>query len=314
MLCAYNSGRSLSFQVGLKEAALERCVCTGVPPRYFLLLAPANDLTVPAARFPPMLSLAGKVTLITGAGSGIGAATARLFAQEGARVALLGWPREELELMAEEIALGGGEILLLPADVTSEEQVASAYAELLRTWGKLDVLFSNAGINGTWAPLEELTAAEWDHTLNVNLRGTFLTTRAALPLLKVRGGSIIITSSVNGTRMFCTAGSTAYACSKAGLVAFAKTAAIELARYQIRVNVICPGFIDSHIHEHTLRRGLEGLRHAVDTLEGPIPLTGHTAGKPESVAELVLFLASERADHITGTEVYIDGAQSLLQS
>jgi NAD(P)-dependent dehydrogenase (short-subunit alcohol dehydrogenase family) len=261
-----------------------------------------------------MSSLSGKVALITGAGSGIGAATARLFAREGARVALLGWPREELEFMAQEIALEGGETLLLPADVTSETEVAFAFEELRRAWGQLDVLFSNAGINGTWAPLEELAAAEWDQTLSVNLRGTFLTTKASLPLLKVRGGSIIITSSVNGTRMFCTAGATAYACSKAGQVAFAKTAAIELARYQIRVNVICPGFIDSHIHEHTTRRGLEGMRHAVDTVEGPIPLTGHRAGKPESVAELVLFLASAKSGHITGTEVYIDGAQSLLQS
>jgi NAD(P)-dependent dehydrogenase (short-subunit alcohol dehydrogenase family) len=261
-----------------------------------------------------MPSLTGKVTLITGAGSGIGAATARLFAREGAKVALLGWPREELQSIGQEIAMEGGEILLLPADVTSEEEVAAAFEQLRLQWGQLDVLFATAGLNGTWAPLEELTAAEWDQTLNVNLRGTFLTTRASLPLLKLRGGSIIITSSVNGTRMFCTAGATAYACSKAGQVAFAKTAAIELARYQIRVNVVCPGFIDSHIHEHTNRRGLEGMRHAVDTPEGPIPLTGHTAGKPESVAELVLFLASEKSGHITGTEVYIDGAQSLLQS
>jgi NAD(P)-dependent dehydrogenase (short-subunit alcohol dehydrogenase family) len=261
-----------------------------------------------------MSSLSGKVVLITGAGSGIGAATARLFAREGARVALLGWPREELKLMAREIEETGGDILLLPADVTSEEEVAEAFELLRRYWGQLDVLFANAGINGTWAPLEELTAADWDKTLTVNLRGTFLTTRASLPLLKVRGGSIIITSSVNGTRMFCTSGSTAYACSKAAQVAFAKTAALELARYQIRVNVICPGFIDSHIHEHTLRRGLEGMRHPIDTVEGPIPLTGHTAGKPESVAELVLFLASEKSCHITGTEVYIDGAQSLLQA
>ena len=176
------------------------------------------------------------------------------------------------------------------------------------------MLFANAGINGTWAPIEELTVAEWDKTLNVNLRGTFLTTRASLPLLKVRGGSIVITSSVNGTRMFCTSGSTAYSCSKAGQVAFAKTAALELARFGIRVNVICPGYIDSHIHEQTVRRGLEDMRHSVETAEGPIPLTGHAPGKPESVADLVLFLASEKSCHITGTEVYIDGAQSLLQA
>lgn len=260
-----------------------------------------------------MGTLSGKVALITGAGSGIGAATARLFAQEGARVALLGCFPGEIENVACQIQAEGGETLSLDANVANEEQVTAAFEKLRHEWGQLDVLFANAGINGTWAPLEELAAAEWDQTMNVNLRSTFLTTKAAVPLLKVRGGSVIITSSVNGTRMFSTPGATAYLCSKAGQVAFAKTAAVELARYGIRVNVICPGYIDTGIHDQTNRRSLETMHHVVETVEGPIPLTGHTGGRADQVAELVLFFASKRADHITGTEVYIDGAQSLLQ-
>ncbi len=260
-----------------------------------------------------MSTFAGQVVLITGAGAGIGAATARLFAREGARVALLGCVESELQEVARVIQTFGGEALILLADVADEPEVAAAFATLREQWGRLDVLFANAGINGTWAPLEELTLAEWDETLNTNLRGTFLVTKHAIALLKQEGGSIIITASVNGTRMFSTPGATAYTCSKAGQVAFAKTAAVELARHRIRVNVICPGFIQTHIHEHTHRRGLESLHHVAEPIEGPIPLTGHTGGRPSQVAELVLFLASPAADHITGSEIHIDGAQSLLQ-
>ena len=260
-----------------------------------------------------MSALSGKVALVTGAGSGIGAATARLFAKEGARVALLDCWAEEIEQVAREIQAGGGEALLLWANIAVGADVLDAFEKLRTHWGRLDILFANAGINGTWAPLADLTDEEWDAPMEINLRGTFLTTRAALPLLKIRGGSIIITSSVNGTRMFSMSGATAYACSKAALLAFAKMTAVELARDRIRVNAVCPGFIESHIHERCQRRGLEGLHRPVEFPEGPIPLTGHEPGRPEQVAQQVLFFASDAADHITGTEVYIDGAQSLLQ-
>lgn len=265
----------------------------------------------PAPFFMPTLK--DKVALITGAGSGIGAATARLLAREGARIALLDCREAADHDVAQEIRQTGGEAMCLHANVACEADVQRAFAELQNRWGRLDILFANAGINGTWAPLEDLTAAEWNETLEVNLRGTFLTVKAAIPLLKERGGSIVITSSVNGTRMFSTAGAIAYGCSKAGQLAFAKMAAVELARHRIRVNVICPGFIDTPIHEQTRRRGLEGLGVPVEFPQGPIPLTGMAPGRPSDVAQQVLFLVSEAASHITGTEVFIDGAQSLLQ-
>ncbi|MES2572491.1 MAG: SDR family oxidoreductase, partial [Verrucomicrobiota bacterium] len=153
---------------------------------------------------------------------------------------------------------------------------------------------------------------EWDSTLKVNLCGTFITLKMAIPLLKIRGGAVIITSSVNGTRTFHNAGATAYACSKAGQVALAKMAALELSQYGIRVNVICPGWFDTSIEQRTEKRHMGHLRKHIDYPEGPIPLTGQKPGQAEQAARLALFLASDDSDHITGSEIFIDGAQSLL--
>jgi len=257
--------------------------------------------------------LTGKVALVTGAGSGIGAAAARLLAREGAKVGVLSRTAAEIEKVADEIRQAGGTALPVTADVASHSDVTSAVKRVTDEWGRLDILFANAGINGLWAPLEEITPEEWDKTLSINLRGTYLSVREALPWLKKQGGSVIITSSVNGTRMFSNTGATAYACSKAAQVAFAKMTAVEFAKDHIRVNVICPGAIESRIDENTERRDMEGLRVPVEFPEGQIPLTGKEPGKSEEVARLVLFLASDDSSHITGTEIFIDGAQSLLQ-
>lgn len=257
--------------------------------------------------------LTGKVALVTGAGSGIGAAAARLLAQAGAKVGVLSRTADEIEKVADEIRNAGGEALAVTADVASHSAVSAAIKRLTDEWGRLDILFANAGINGVWAPLEEISPEEWDQTLSINLRGTYLSVREALPWLKKQGGSVIITSSVNGTRMFSNTGATAYACSKAAQVAFAKMTAVEFAKDCVRVNVICPGAIESSIDDNTQKRDLEGLRVPVEFPEGQIPLTGKEPGTSEEVARLVLFLASEDSRHITGTEIYIDGAQSLLQ-
>ena len=159
----------------------------------------------------------------------------------------------------------------------------------------------------------ELTADEWNKTLTVNLTGTFLTVKYAIPLLKERGGAVIITASVNGTRIFSNAGASAYSSSKAGQVAFTKMAALELAKHKIRVNVICPGAIETAIDDSTERRDIEAAKEPVEFPEGSIPLTDGAPGKAEQVADLVLFLASDAASHISGTEIWIDGAESLLQ-
>jgi NAD(P)-dependent dehydrogenase (short-subunit alcohol dehydrogenase family) len=264
-------------------------------------------------RMDTKMQLSGKVALVTGAGSGLGKGAALLLAQEGARVAALGRTESQLNETVAEIQQGGGEAMALLADVAQPDAMQQAIRQIADQWQRLDVVFANAGINGVWAPLEELTPEEWDETLDINLKGTFLTVKYALPLLKQEGGSVIVTSSVNGTRMFSNTGATAYACSKAAQVAFAKMVALELAQYRIRVNVICPGAITSEIRDNTELRNLKGIRLPVHFPEGQVPLTSGKPGTSEQVAQLVLFLASDASSHISGTEMWIDGAQSLLQ-
>ncbi|GAA4466655.1 SDR family NAD(P)-dependent oxidoreductase [Nibrella saemangeumensis] len=256
--------------------------------------------------------LEGRVALITGAGSGIGKAAAILFGQQGAKVAALGRTEDELQQTVDEIKQAGGEALVLTADISEVEDMQQAIRTIEDQWGRLDIVFANAGINGVWAPIEELEPEEWDKTIKVNLRGTFLTIRYAIPLLKKKGGSVIITASVNGTRIFSNTGATAYSCTKAAQVAFTQMAALELAKHRIRVNVICPGAIETNIDENTERRDLESEKEPVEFPEGNIPLTDGKPGTSEEVAELALFLASDRSRHITGTPIWIDGAESLL--
>jgi NAD(P)-dependent dehydrogenase (short-subunit alcohol dehydrogenase family) len=256
--------------------------------------------------------LEGKAGLVTGGGSGIGKGAALLLGKEGLRVGVADLDRESAEQTAQEIRDGGGQALAVAADISRPAEVRLAVQRVVDEWGRLDVVFANAGINGVWAPLEELEPEEWDRTLMVNLKGTFLTVKYAMPHLKKQGGSVIITSSINGTRVFSYTGATAYSCSKAAQVAFAKMVALEVAKDRVRVNVICPGAIATEINERTETRDLEKVRQPVRYPKGTIPLTGGVPGSIEQVAQLVLFLASDASSHISGTEVWIDGAQSLL--
>ncbi|HRV93488.1 MAG TPA: SDR family NAD(P)-dependent oxidoreductase, partial [Anaerolineae bacterium] len=217
------------------------------------------------------MDMTEKVALVTGGSSGIGQATARRLAQAGVKVGLLGLSEEGVYSSTEELQRAGYEILPLVSDVASATQMQQAVHQLVDKWDRLDIVFANAGINGVWAPIEELTAEDWDKTLNVNLRGTFLTVKYTAPYLKKQGGSIIITASVNGTRMFSNTGATAYACSKAGQVALAKMIALELAEYEVRVNVICPGAIETEIEKSTERRDLDKIEEPVEYPEGAIP-------------------------------------------
>jgi NAD(P)-dependent dehydrogenase (short-subunit alcohol dehydrogenase family) len=258
--------------------------------------------------------LANKVALVTGAGSGIAKATAKLFAKEGAKIAALGHTKDELEETVTEINNNNGDAIPLVADISNPKQMQQATQAIIDQWGRLDIVFANAGINGVWASIEELTPEDWNKTITVNLTGTFLTVKYAVPYLKKQGGSVIITSSINGTRTFSNTGATAYSCTKAAQVAFTKMVALELAKHRVRVNVICPGAIATNIDENTDRQDLEQIQEPVEFPEGEIPLTNGKPGTSEQVAQLVLFLASDASSHITGTEVWIDGGESLLKA
>jgi NAD(P)-dependent dehydrogenase (short-subunit alcohol dehydrogenase family) len=259
------------------------------------------------------MRLENKVALVTGGGSGIGEAAAVLFAREGARVAVLGRTAEKLEETVKRIEAAGGQGLAVEGDVARYADMERVVGEVVEKWGRLDVVFANAGINGVWAPIEELKPEEWEKTIAINLTGTFFTIKAAVPQLKKQGGSVIVTSSINGTRVFSNSGASAYSSTKAGQVALTQMLALELAKHRIRVNVICPGAIETEIEESTERRDLEKAKEPVEFPEGDVPLTGGKPGKAEQVARLVLFLASDESDHITGTPVWIDGGQSLLK-
>lgn len=260
------------------------------------------------------MELEDKVAVITGGGSGIGEATAKQFAAEGAHVVICGRTQEKLDETVEAIEGREGDVMALQADIADPLEVEDLYDQVEDRFGRLDIVFAHAGVNGVWAPIEEIEPKEWNRTVQINLSGTFYTVKYAVPLLKQQEkGSIVITSSINGTRKFSDIGASAYSATKGGQISFMKMMALELAEDQIRVNAICPGSIDTSVDEHTEMRDTEATEEVAEYVEGGIPLSGGESGRPEQVADLVLFLASDRASHITGTPIWIDGGQSLMQ-
>ncbi|BCM92735.1 oxidoreductase UcpA [Abditibacteriota bacterium] len=254
------------------------------------------------------MKLAGKVAFITGAGSGIGKATALLFAQEGAKVVALATTPEEIDRTVAQIKEVGGEAIAVEADISKPKEVERAVKKALDAFGQLDIVFANAGINGVWAPIEELEPDDWDKTINTNLRGTFLTLKYTFPFLKERGGAMLVTSSVNGTRVF-KGERIAYSCTKAGQVVLVKSLAVDFAKHGVRINAICPGAIETNIDDSTKPRDVEEVGLPVEFPEGRMPLN---KGIANHVAQLALFLASDASQHITGTEVWIDGGETLV--
>jgi NAD(P)-dependent dehydrogenase (short-subunit alcohol dehydrogenase family) len=255
--------------------------------------------------------LDGKVAFITGAASGIGEATARRFAQEGASVVLADVADDLGKRVCSEIEEGGAQALYVHCDVSDADSVRQAFEDAAARWGHLDIVFANAGIAGVWAPLEDMQPGEWENTLRTNLEGAFLTLHFAIPHLKTAGGSIIVTSSVSGNRTFGQPGAAAYSTSKAGLVALTKMAALELARYGIRVNAVCPGGVPTRITDALESRNTESIPLKVEMPDGN-PALHHGVGQPEDIADVCLFLATDLSRHVSGVEIYVDGGASLL--
>lgn len=255
-----------------------------------------------------------KVALVTGAGSGIGKATAVALATEGYAVGLLGDDLEDVIPVADDLKARGLIAATLKADISVESEMRKAVEHLVSNFGRLDVVIANAGINGVWAPIDDLKPDEWDRTILVNLRGTYLTIHTTVPHLKsAGGGSIVVVSSINGTRTFTTPGATAYTATKAGQVAMVQQLALELARHGIRINAVCPGEIETNIGDNTSLRGEDETAIPAIWPEGQVPITQGEPGHSEDVASAIVFLVSDNARHITGSPLWIDGGQGLLR-
>jgi NAD(P)-dependent dehydrogenase (short-subunit alcohol dehydrogenase family) len=257
------------------------------------------------------MDLENRVALVTGAGTGIGAAAAISLAQVGADVVLASRTPDEIEQVAAAIEQLGRRALALPADIADDRDSKKLFAAIKRKFKRLDIVVANAGVNGVWAPIDELKPKEWDDTIRINLRGTYLTLHHAVPLMG-KGGSIVITASINGTRTFTSAGASAYSTTKAGQLALGQMLALELAPRGIRVNVVCPGAITTEIDDNTKKRATARAKIPAKYPKGTVPLTSGVSGTAQNVADLIVFLAGDKSKHISGTPVWIDGAQSLL--
>ncbi|MBU6287562.1 MAG: SDR family oxidoreductase [Chloroflexi bacterium] len=250
---------------------------------------------------------------VTGAGSGIGEAAARRLASDGFAVAVVDVRQDAAARVAEEILSVGGRAISVVADVRDEASVAKGIAQTVEAFGSLTTVFANAGINGMQCPIEEMTLDEWRATIDTNLTGTFLTVKHAIPHLRAAGGgSVIITASVNGTKLFSLPGYACYSTSKGGQAIFGRMAAGELARWDIRVNTICPGAIRTNIGERTYRRNLDKVTWDLKMPEKWPPHLGRPADASE-VADLVAFLASDESKYITGAEIVIDAGLTILR-
>jgi len=248
-----------------------------------------------------MGALDGRVAIVTGAATGIGRATARLFAQAGARLVLADVRGDELERTAAEVRAAGGDALAQTADLARPEDCAAVVAAAVRAAGRLDVLFNNAGV-GTMVvggTVETIDLDRWDLALDVNVRAIYLTSRAAVPALRAAGGgSIINTASVSAFRGSMERPSHAYAASKGAVLSLTRAMAASYGRDRIRVNAICPGTIRTRLTADIIDR----VERDVARL---IPLG--RVGEPEDIARCALFLASADSAWISGTQIVVDG-------
>ena len=245
--------------------------------------------------------LAGKRAIITGAGSGIGRAAARLFADEGATVLAVDLNEDGVKETAE----GYASITAEKGDVTSEDYVSGSIAKFADANGGLDIVFANAGISGGYMPITEASVEYWENVLRVNLIAPAMYIKHAAPrMMQQGGGSIVLTASVAGIR--ANAGAGAYSASKAGVMSLARTTAYELAGTNVRVNAICPGLIETGmtkpIFDMAAERGTTGKIGLINPAK--------RAGQPKEIANMALFLASDDASYVNGQAFPVDGGLS----
>lgn len=254
-----------------------------------------------------MSDMNDRVALITGASSGIGRATAEAFAAKGANVVVAARRHEELASLVAEIEERGGTASAVRTDVSASEDVERMVAHAIDTFGRLDYAVNNAGIEGRFAGITELADDDWDRVMDINLRGAFLCLKyeARAMLDAGNGGAIVNVGSVNSFLGF--ASGAVYVASKHGLVGLTTSVSAELAPQGIRVNLVCPGIIDTPMHQRA--RGLLG-DEIYDTAVLP-SVHVRRAGHPEEIAKSIVFLCSDEASYITGTTLTPDGGFTL---
>lgn len=249
-----------------------------------------------------MKRLAGKVAVVTGGNSGIGLATAKLFRTEGARVAISGRNQETLDDAVRTI---GSDVLAIRADVSKPNEIQRFFTALAEKWGKIDILFANAGI-GKFAPVFDVTETDFDETFDINVRGLFFTVQKALPHLN-DGSAIVLNASV--VDELGMPGASVYSASKAAVRSFARTLTAELAERGIRINVVSPGPIPTNVMR---RNGMsqESIDEMLRGLVSQVPMK--RSGTPEEVANAVLFLASSESSYVTGVDLNVDGGMGQV--
>ena len=254
-----------------------------------------------------MSDMNDRVALITGASSGIGRATGEAFAARGAKVVLAARREPELATLTSEIESRGGRASFVVTDVAIAKDVERMVAHAIETFGRLDYAVNNAGIEGKLASITDLPEQEWDRVLDTNLKGTFLCLQyeARAMLAAGHGGAIVNVGSVNSFLGFPTG--SAYAASKHGQIGLTTSVSAELAPQGIRVNLVCPGFIDTPMHQRARRILGDDLYD-----KGLIPRV-HTrrAGRPDEIAQTIVFLCSDEASYISGTTLTPDGGFTL---
>jgi len=244
-----------------------------------------------------------KIALITGGASGIGKATSLLFAAEGAKVAIADWAEDNAKAVTAEIAQNGGEAIAIKTDITKRADAERMVVETVRRFGRLDIIYNNAGI-GNAKPVHEMTEEEWDLVVDVDLKGVFLGSKYALPELMKHGGVILSTASVagiEGVRHMAH-----YCAAKAGVILLTKNMAMDYAEHGVRVNCICPGTIGTPLFESGYAHlPPDKQQRALRTWEGMHLV--NRLGRPEEIARTALFLCSDDASFITGQAIVVDG-------
>jgi NAD(P)-dependent dehydrogenase (short-subunit alcohol dehydrogenase family) len=242
----------------------------------------------------------GKVAFITGGGSGIGRATGLAFAREGANVAIVDIVKEGAEQTARMVEELGGRAIAVKCDVSRDEEVRSAIEKTMQAFGRLDYAFNNAGIEQNAGITHEVSVEDWDRIIGTNLKGVFLCMKYEIPLMLKQGAGAIVNNS-SGAGVVGVKGIPAYTASKHGLIGLTKTAALDYSQSNIRINAVCPGYIDTPMMERYTGGTSEG-RAQIIALE---PMG--RVGKPEEIAATVVWLCSDGASFVTGHALVVDG-------